>query len=254
MMTKAMQLLDIQIFNNNLDSNKVIILNADGLDIPNTLTGYCAMTVSAAYKKPVMLGRETKDGYFRGSIRGQEESELKDFQTFLLDSGMMEYVDGHANAAGFGIKKKFIDSLTNYSNDKLKDIDFNENYYEADFVVTGNCTYLSPLILDIASANTIWGQGNKKPIVISTDITIDVNDINICGSNNDTFRFTFNNITYIKFKASDLIEQIKPYKEKGGKINITVAGECKINRWQNQELPQIGIKEIEIKECSVNDF
>lgn len=254
MMTKAMQLLDVQIFNNNLDSNKVIILSADGLDIPNTLTGYCAMTVSAAYKKPVMLGRETKDGYFRGSIRGQEESELKDFQTFLLDSGMMEYVDGHANAAGFGLKKKFIDSLTNYSNEKLKDIDFNENYYEADFVVTGNCTYLSPLILDIASANTIWGQGNKKPIVISTDITIDVNDISICGSNNDTFRFTFNNITYIKFKASDLIEQIKPYKEKGGKINITVAGECKINRWQNQELPQIGIKEIEIKECSVSDF
>ena len=94
-MTKAMQLLDVQIFNNNLDSNKVIILSADGLDIPNTLTGYCAMTVSAAYKKPVMLGRITPDGkYLKGSIRNKDGSPLKDFKKFLTDSNLMDYVEG----------------------------------------------------------------------------------------------------------------------------------------------------------------
>ena len=80
--------------NDNLNDNKIIILNADDMDIPYTLTGLCAMGVSANYKKPVMLGRLSKDGYLRGSIRGRGESELKDFRRFLLDSGYMEFVEG----------------------------------------------------------------------------------------------------------------------------------------------------------------
>ena len=88
---KAIELLDIQIMNNCLDENKILILNADELDVPNTLTGLCAMGIAAKYKKPTILGRSTSDGYLRGSLRGREDSELKDFRQFLLDSNLMEY-------------------------------------------------------------------------------------------------------------------------------------------------------------------
>ena len=71
-----------------------MILNADDLDVPNTLTGLCAMGISAEHKKPVMLGRISPDGYLKGSIRGRDESELKDFKTFLMSSKLMEYVEG----------------------------------------------------------------------------------------------------------------------------------------------------------------
>lgn len=91
---KATELLDIQISNNCLDENKILILNTEDLDIPTTLTGLCAMSISAKYKKPTLLGKVSKDGYLRGSIRGREDSELKDFQNFLLSSGYMEYVEG----------------------------------------------------------------------------------------------------------------------------------------------------------------
>ena len=90
---KALDYLSIQISNDCLDDNKILILNADELDISNSLTGLCAMGVAANYKKPTMLGRSCND-YFRGSIRCQDGTELKDFRQFLLDSKYMEYVEG----------------------------------------------------------------------------------------------------------------------------------------------------------------
>jgi len=99
-MDKAAELLNIQIMENCLDENKILILNADDLNIPTTLTGLCAMNIAASHKKPVILGRTSPDGCLKGSIRGRESSELKDFRKFLLDSRLMEFVEGHSNAAG----------------------------------------------------------------------------------------------------------------------------------------------------------
>lgn len=91
---KAIELLDIQISNNCLDENKILILNADELSVSNNLTGLIAMGIAAKYKKPTMLGRISPDGYLKGSIRGREESELKDFKGFLKDSNYMDFVEG----------------------------------------------------------------------------------------------------------------------------------------------------------------
>lgn len=91
---KAIEMLNIQIMDNCLENNKILILNADELDIPNTLTGLCAMGVAAQHKKPVILGRTSPDGKLKGSMRGREESELKDFQKFLQDSHLIDYCEG----------------------------------------------------------------------------------------------------------------------------------------------------------------
>lgn len=92
---KGVELLDIQIANDCLDDNKILILNADDLDIPKTLTGLCAMGVVSKYKKPVLLGRINSEGYMKGSIRNVQDSELTDLRQFLLDSGFIENVSGH---------------------------------------------------------------------------------------------------------------------------------------------------------------
>lgn len=250
-MDKATQLLDVQIMNNSLDENKILILNADDLNVSTTLTGLCAMNVAAAYKKPVMLGRVSSDGYLKGSIRGREGSELKDLRGFLLESGLMDYVEGHANAAGFSIKESNVDKLTNYANEKLKGINFNEGFYEADFVVQGNCSYLTDMIIDLEKGRALWGQQNDEPVIIVKDITINVNDIQVIGSYKDTLKFTFNGVTYIKFKAKTLIEELFL---QSGKINITVAGRSNLNSFGGKTTPQILLSEIEVKECSAYDF
>lgn len=91
---KAIKLLDIQISNDCLDDNKILILNVDDLDVPNTLTGLIAMGIAAKYKKPTILGRTCNDGTLKGSMRGRGETQLKDFRQFLLDSKLMNYVEG----------------------------------------------------------------------------------------------------------------------------------------------------------------
>lgn len=250
-MEKAAELLNIQIMNDCLDENKILILNADEINVSNTLTGLCAMNIAATHKKPVMLGRISPDGYLKGSIRGREESELKDFRAFLLESGYMDFVEGHANAAGFSIKQNDVSKLLNYANEKLKDINFNEGFYEADFIVNGNCSYLSNMIEDLDRGHTLWGQGNPEPIIIVKNITIDTKDIQVIGTYKDTLKFTFNGITYIKFKAKSIIDDLFLKK---GKLNITAAGRANINHWEGRETPQILLEEIEIKESSKEDF
>ena len=248
---KALDLLNIQISNDCLDDNKILILNADELDVSNTLTGLCAMGVAADHKKPVLLGRVNSDGYLKGSMRGRGESELKDFKEFLLKSGYMEYVEGHANAAGFSIKASDVPKLYEYANRELADINFNEGFYEADFVVNGNCSYLSDMILDLNRGKDFYGQNCAEPIIISENITINTSAIQTIGSNKDTLKFVFNDITYIKFKAKDLINEFAQYSDK---ISITVAGKGNVNSWGGRETPQIFIEEIEINEVDKYGF
>ena len=159
---KASELLDIQIMNNCLDENKILILDADDIDAPTTLTGLIAMGIAAKYKKPTMLGRMTPGGFMKGSIRGREESELKDFKGLLNESGYMDFVEGHANAAGFSIKKNNVEKLIQFANNKLSDINFNENFYEADFVVPANYSDIYNLVYEIGSFAKYWDKETKS--------------------------------------------------------------------------------------------
>lgn len=248
---KALELLDIQISNDCLDDNKILILNADDIDVSNTLTGLCAMGVAAKYKKPVLLGRVNKEGYLKGSMRGRGESELKDFRSFLLSSGYMDYVEGHNNAAGFAIKESDVSKLYDYANKELANINFNEGFYEADFIINGNCSYLNEMIFDLWKGKNIYGQNCPEPIIITQNLTIRPDNIKIIGAYKDTVKITFNNTTFMKFKAKELIEQLQNYP--GGFI-ATIVGRPSVNSWNGIETPQILIEDIEINKIDNNTF
>ena len=242
---KAAELLDIQISDNCLDENKILILNADELDVSTTLTGLCAMGVAAKHKKPVMLGRITPDGkYLKGSIRNKDGSPLKDFKAFLTDSGLMDYVEGHGNAAGFSIPVSNVDKLINYANTKLADMDFNEGVYDVDFIITNNSVDLEELITDLCRGAKFWGQANPEPVIAVEGMRVKRTDISIIGSNSDTIRFTYNGIVYLKFKANDLINKLKDIHDD---MLINIVGRANVNRWGGRITPQILIDDMEIK-------
>ena len=249
---KAVELLGIQISNNCLDDNKILILNSNDLDVPTTLTGLCAMAVAAKYKKPVILGKLCADGVLRGSIRGREESELKDFKGFLTESGLTEFVEGHANAAGTAITQNNISRLIEYANDKLANVNFNEGFYEADFIVQGNCSYLGKMIEELDEGRDLYGQNNKEPVMVVENVPLDPTKIDVVGSRKDTLRFSFNGVTYIKFRATELIDELRMYGDTH--LNLTIAGKANMNYWGGRGTPQILIDEIEVRESGENDF
>lgn len=241
---KAADLLDIQILNNNLNDNKILILDAGDLNVSNNLTGLCAMGVAAKYKKPVLLGRITPDGKeMKGSIRNKDGSPLKDLKSFLMDSGLMSYVEGHANAAGWGCPVSNIDKLIEYANRELANVDFSEGSYDVDFICESKDDYISDLIYTLEPGSEFWGQGNPEAVIAIKNITINAAALSVIGQNKDTLRFTHNGITCVKFKCKDLIESLP----KNGDLFITVVGRGNINRWNGTESPQLMIDDIEIK-------
>lgn len=245
---KAIELLDIQIIENCLDDNKILILNADELDTPNTLTGLIAMGVAAKYKKPVMLGRINSNGEFKGSIRGRGESELKDFRQLLLDSNLMDYVQGHANAAGYSIKEKNIEKLLNYANNKLENIDFHQGLYEIDFSLNGNSPKLGQLILDIDKYKDVFGQNNDEPIVLIENVPVE--NLRLVGADKTTINFKFNEIEYVKFKDQELADTL--LNNRNSTVNII--GRATMHEWLGRKTPQIQIIDMEFCDDKMADF
>lgn len=197
----------------------------------------------AKYQKPVLLVRETDEGLLQGSARGYDKSELKDLKSFLLESGFMEYAEGHAAAMGVGIYKDKVNALVDYSNTVLANYDFSA-CYDVDYEYMSN-DFKAQDIIDIGSMKSLWGKGVDEAMVVIKGIKITSNNITLMSANkNPTIKITLQNGTsLIKFGASQSeFESLKS----SGYTEIDVIGTCAINEWQGMITPQILIKDYEV--------
>jgi single-stranded-DNA-specific exonuclease len=236
---KAMDLLEMEICKNGLDENKIIIVEVEDDSLDTTLTGLVAMNLVTKYQRPVLVVREDTQGFLRGSGRGLEKSELKDFKQFLTDSGFFDYAEGHANAFGGSIHKNNVDKFTKYANEKLKDVKFDEGVYEVDFHFGANDDELKTAITQIGSRPELWSQGNDEPYFAVDGISLSCDDINIIGKGADTLKFTVNGVTYIMFKANELIEKVSGKQE----FSLEIIGRANLNEWAGSITPQILIED-----------
>ena len=227
---------------NNLDKNKIIVVQVSE-DLDKNLTGLIANQLMAKYQKPVLLVRETDEGLLQGSARGYDKSELKDLKSFLLESGFMEYAEGHASAMGVGIYKDKVNALVDYSNTVLANYDFSA-CYDVDYEYVSN-DFKAQDIIDIGSMKSLWGKGVDEAMVVIKGIKITSNNITLMSANkNPTIKITLQNGTsLIKFGASQSeFESLKS----SGYTEIDVIGTCAINEWQGMITPQILIKDYEV--------
>ena len=228
---------------NNLLDNKILVVQApkaNGLD--TNITGLIGNQTSAKYQHPVLiLNERDHDGeiWWEGSARGLSDSELSNFKEFLMNTGLVEYAEGHPNAFGIGIKDCNIQKFIEFTNEKLKDIDFRPIYW-VDFIYKSDT--LNPnTILTIGQYNYLWGQQLDKPKIAIEDINITPDNIQVMKG--PSLKFTINEIEYIKFKVTE--EEIKLFQD-NAVVNITTVGECDINTWGGMERPQIIITDYEI--------
>ena len=238
---KAIDSLEMTIEKNSLNDNRIIIVPVEDNTIDTTLTGLIAMQLVSKYKKPVLVGRESDDGFLRGSTRAPDKTELTDARQFLLDSGMFEYAEGHAQAHGFSIPLKNIEAFTNYANEKLANIDFNEGVYNVDFVKT-LMDNVGDLIMEIGSNTNLWAKGNEEPYIVIKDIILDPSEIQLIGGNKDTVKFSAGGIDFLKFKDTEFANELKQTKE----IRLTVLGRANVNNFMGNIGPQLYIEDYEI--------
>ena len=240
------EFVDKLIETNNLLNNKILVVQApkaNGLD--TNITGLIGNQTSAKYQHPVLiLNERNHDGeiWWEGSARGLSDSELTNFKEFLINTGLVEYAEGHPNAFGVGIKDQNIQKFIEFTNEKLKDIDFRPIYW-VDFIYKSDT--LNPnTILTIGQYNYLWGQQLDKPKIAIEDINITPNNIQVMKG--PSLKFTINGIEYIKFKAAE--EEIKLFQD-NAIVNITIVGECDINTWGGVERPQIIIVDYEVNKA-----
>lgn len=245
---KAVEELEIKIAKYDLLENKVLVIVLDEEDFPSELNGLCAMKLAAKYKKPTIVARLNEEGYVRGSSRGLNDSELKSFKDFMNQSGLFEYTAGHDNACGISIPYKSLKAFEEYGNKELANIDFGETWYEVNFERYSGDKDLTDIIENISQYEDIWGQHNPTPLIYITDICVRKQDISIIGKNADTVRIERDGVTYLKFHAKDMIEQLKDYN---CPFKIDVVGKANMNYFAGNITPQIFIEDFQLKKLDL---
>ena len=241
----AIEKTEIKIHKYDLLENRILFVRLDEEDtFPSELNGLLAMKLSAKFKRPTIVARLNEQGINRGSMRGLNQSELVSFKDFLTRSGLFEYVSGHDNAAGCSIPNANLFTFHEWANKELANIDFGENCYDVNFDRIAADEDLTDIIYDIARHNGIWGQSNAEPLIHVTDINISAKDVQVMGKNKDTVKFEKFGVTYMKFHAKELIEELTKYPS----MKIEIVGRANLNEWGGRVTPQIFIEDIEVKD------
>lgn len=235
--------IDIKINKKDLLINKVLFVELDDDDdFPSTLNGLLATRLTNKYSRPAIVARTNDDGYIRGSARAIKTENMDSFKQYLEESEMFEYVLGHPLAFGCSISSYNLDKFFSYSNDSLKDVELGEKCYSVNFIRDAMDNDIDNLIRDVGEYGYIWSNQNDEPILYIDNIILSTNEIQIIGTNRDTVKFTKNGITYIKFKANELIDELSGMKD----IIMKIVGRCNINEWNGIKNPQIIIDDYEI--------
>ena len=236
------------IANQNLLSNKILIVQLDDLITDRNLTGLIANQLMSEYQRPVLILNkiENEDGTitWEGSGRGYDKSRLKDFRGFLENNKYVMYAEGHANAFGIGIRDEDINAFITSTNSALDGFDFTP-IYNVDFIYKSD--ELTPdEVIDIAGMKSLWGQGVEEAEIAVEGIKVHKDNIRILSPDkNPTLKIMLpNGINFMKFRSSEE-EYNKLYSELGY-VTINIVGECERNIWNNKISPQVMIKDYEI--------
>ena len=247
---KAMAALYDKIDKQHLADNKILVVNTDGLNVPFNITGLAAMELNVKYNRPTLLLRPVEeDGktYYRGSGRAAKVEGFYDFQHTLLESGMMDYCQGHDNAFGASIEKTKVNDLVNWFNDKLSNVDFTPCSI-VDCVIEEKT--MNPLVLkEFGEMKNVFGNGIPQP-KFYFNFTIGINDARIQGANMDSLKISSKGVTFVMFKNKDLCNQWEKLQEQieqiGGRVRVEIIGRSEINEWQGYKNVQIMVDKIEM--------
>lgn len=242
---KITEKLEMKIFKQDLLENKILFIRLEDDDVfPAELNGLVATELAQKYKRPTIVARLNDQGFIRGSARGIDESKMESFKQFLNDTNLFEYTRGHDMAFGISISNNKLMDFHKIANNQLADYDFGNSYYKVEFEREGNDNSITNIIKDLDRYKNTWSQKNQEPLISVQNIKINTNDIMIMGRLKNTIKIQYNGVSYLKFFAKDLIEELESYR---GDITINIIGTGKINKWMNRETPQIIIKELEIQ-------
>ena len=261
---KSMEELVEIIETQKLNDNKVIIINATDI-LEKSFSGLVANKLASIYKRPIIILKQMKknelknkeqETIFGGSFRSYNLFPIISFMDILKEIDTFIMLGGHPNAGGFQIKESKIQETQNKLNEMFKDVDI-EDVYLVDYEIPVG-KLKEKHILQVGQWADIWGNTLRKPIFAIINIVLKVEDIQLLGEKRNLIKFEKiignNKISFIKkFSGENTYNQMIMKSHKGlsksktNKVKIDVIGEFEINKWNNNDFPQINIIDFNVE-------
>lgn len=224
--------------------DKVVIIDASG-ELDSAYTGLTAIKISETLNRPVLLVRETNDGY-AGSGRAFDYCPIEDFRALVEQCPVSTFAQGHAGAFGVGLSD--IDQSRDWFNEQLKDVSF-EKIYAVDFVVDASDIKIS-WCQELNNYKNVFAHGVDEPLWTVKNLKISNANAKIVGKNNDTVQIydEETGIKYVMFKCNESNEVFNWLNDSWNdeETTINVIGCLGINEYQGICTAQVTIKESEI--------
>lgn len=223
------------------DKHKILIVNSTNIIEDNGLNGLVAMKLVREYKRPVLMVKVVGDE-LKGSARNLNNSPIESLNDFLTSTGKFD-CKGHDNA--FGVSFKLEDALTIQSelDELLKDVNFEDIEYEADFRWNGYVDV--DTINELGNNIDLWCNGIDEPLIHIQDKVIQKKNINFIGKTGRTMKLDIQGVDCLKFNVTE--SQKHEIATSSDLISMDLICTASINSYMGRNTPQLMIEDFEIK-------
>lgn len=228
-----------------LDKFPILICNArDNVD--GNSTGLIANRLADQYQRPCLLMRRKGD-ICKGSGRGYEKCEIRDFNQWCKDTGLFMKVDGHPGAFGCEISFENTNKLFQILS-TMKKID--EPTYYVYHVYDASQLH-DQIIKNIAKYDEVWGNTVSEPIFLIKNVPCNKYNINLIGSKQNKIEFMYHNIKFTKqTKSRSLAKLYKDILSVGDNIKFDIVGRFTIDT-KNGKCPQVIIEDMIFEKSNI---
>ena len=231
-----------------IDSDLIQIINLKKvilarIDIDSPLTGLIANKLMSKYNQPIILVHSNNiDGkeVYMGSARSPLYFDLK---TFLLNSNLFEFCQGHSYAFGLAYDKTKEQDIISY----LNTADIPSEATET-VLISDELNYIpNDVFAFVEQYRQYFGNGIPIPLIHIKPFLIYNMDIRIMGKSNNVIKFHKFGIDFLMFFVNQEIKN-KLFLEDNQNIPLKVEliGEPSINYFRNTKTMQCIINKIEI--------
>jgi len=217
------------------EEDKIHIIDVTGVEDPEML-GLLANDMAQKRQRPVLLVKENKEGLLRGSGRNYSRFEVKELKSFLSTFGF-EYIEGHENAFGVGLKKENIESIREKIQEATKDITVEQTFY-IDFILDSKSLTKS-FIKEIDKLKPMWASNFEEPYVLVKGVICDNATINETGS---MLSWTNNGIKFVMFNPSPTSAD----KLLDKSVECDIIGRVGTNEWKGETTEQVIVSDFTV--------
>lgn len=229
--------------NGKLDTSKKSIIIKVEDEIDSNVTGLVANKLLGLYSRPIIILQHRNDNVYGGSVRSPKIfGDCESFREYLINTGLVTFAQGHANAFGIEILEENIDSLMDRIEDDFKEVEC-EDCIIVDYEIDG--MYLdNSHIESVAQYSHLWGQGLEEPKFLIKNVEIESDYISMMR-NKTILAFGYSGVFYNKKYCSRVFREDLGYEsEENIKTIADVIGTFKVEEYNDNSYYKVIVDRI----------